>query len=307
MNLFIGIDGGGTRTRCVLVNYELNVLSKAEGKATNPLVVGFDESANTLLGLIKKVLDGKVRHRRIDSTVIGIAGCARKTSANKLKKKIFEKAEQKNVLLRRLEIISDAEIAIEGAFSGKAGAILIAGTGSIIFGKDIKGNFIRAGGFGKLIGDEGSGYSIGRKGLAVVAKEFDGRGKKTLLTKILGEKLGINNRDNLITKVYNKQFDTASVAQDVIAAASKGDKICRKILNEEINELLLHIKALKKNFDEKKIKLAFSGGLISSKNYYSKELRRKIKKTFKNIELKKAIHTPEIGAALLAIKSSPSE
>ncbi|MEW6702010.1 MAG: BadF/BadG/BcrA/BcrD ATPase family protein, partial [Bacteroidota bacterium] len=214
---------------------------------------------------------------------------------------------RENVFLRRLEIIGDAEIAIEGAFHGKAGVILIAGTGSIIFGKDIKRKFIRSGGSGKLIGDEGSGYSIGRKGLAVVAKEFDGRGKKTLLTKILGEKFGINNRDNLITKVYNEGFDIASAARDVIAAASKGDKICRKILNEEINELLLHIKAVKKNFNEKKIKLAFGGGLLASKNYYSQELRSKIKRTFKNVELKKAIYPPEIGAALLAIKSSSSE
>ncbi len=103
---------------------------------------------------------------------------------------------------------------MEGAFSGKPGCILIAGTGSILFGKDKNGLMHRNGGFGRIIGDEGSGHSIGRKGLSAVAKELDGRGKSTLITKMLNKKYNISSASDLIINVYKNNFDIASSGRD---------------------------------------------------------------------------------------------
>jgi N-acetylglucosamine kinase-like BadF-type ATPase len=302
MSLFIGIDGGGSKTKCILLDEKLNVLSQSDGGPSNPLTVGYQDSAHLLFELIRKVSQ-KFGIEKISSITIGIAGGGREKNSNELRRTFIELCENKGVKINSLYVTSDAEVAIEGAFSGKVGAILIAGTGSIIFAKDKEGNFIRAGGYGKIFGDEGSGFSIGRKGLSAISKNFDGRGKKTILSDVISNEFVINNRDDLIAKVYNEKFDVAGFAPYLISAAEKGDLICRTILNGEIRDLLHHIKAVKKNMHETKMKLCLGGGLLSSDNYYSQELRKKIKKTFTDVKLTNADYPPEIGAALLAMKN----
>lgn len=298
---YIGIDGGGTKTKCVLADDNLKIISSAEGEASNPLVVGFDNSANVLIKLIKQVLSKKKSAKDI-FIVAGIAGCGRKIHAKHLKVFLENELKKHGINFETLEIVSDAEIAFEGALGGKSGALLIAGTGSILFGKDKKRTFSRTGGYGKIIGDEGSGFSIGRKGLNAVAKYLDGRGVKTILTEYLMKEFGINNRDDLITAVYSKEFDIPNVTRFVLSSASKGDKVCRNILNEETNELILHIKAFQKGINEKEFILALSGSLLTNKNYYSQELKRKIAKQLKDIKIIRAKYPPEIGAVILAKK-----
>jgi len=301
MNFFVGIDGGGTKTKCVCVNEKLKIISQVDAGATNPHTIGFDKSADRLFNLIKQA-SLKANVKTIDSVVIGIAGIGRAEHSEKLLKILIANSGPTDVHWKKLNILSDAEIAIEGAFSGRPGFILIVGTGSIIFGKDKYENIIRAGGFGKIIGDEGSGYSIGRKGLNAVAREFDGRGNKTLLTEILKKNFAIENQHNLIENVYSKEFDIAGIAESVIKAAREGDQICNKILQNEIDELLIHIKTIVKKTNGEKIQLCFGGGLLLSKNYYLVLLKKKIKEKFENVVLRKADQLPEIGAALLAKK-----
>lgn len=301
MKIFVGIDGGGTKTKCVCADDKLKIISQVEAGATNPHTVGFDQSAERLFNLIRHArLRAKVK--TVDSVVIGIAGGGRVEHSEKLIKKINNLAGSTKVLWKKLNLLSDAEIAIEGAFSGRPGFILISGTGSIIIGKDKSGEIIRAGGFGKIIGDEGSGYSIGKKGLNAVAREFDGRGKKTLLTDILKKNFGISNQHILIKNVYSGEFDIAAIAESVIIAAEKNDLVCIRILQTEINELLSHIRTIIKRTDEKKINLCLGGGLLSSRNYYSAQLKRRINETFEDIVIRKADYSPEMGAVLLAKK-----
>ena len=96
----------------------------------------------------------------IEAIVLGTTGGGRRNDAELLEKKIFEDVKQKSISINKFRVESDARIALEGSFSGKEGSILIAGTGSIMFGKDEAGEIHRVGGFGRYIGDEGSGYRI---------------------------------------------------------------------------------------------------------------------------------------------------
>jgi len=298
---YIGIDGGGTKTKCVLADNNLQIISSAEGEASNPLAVGFDNSASVILKLIKNVLSKK-KSAKVINIVAGIAGCGRETHAKHLKMFMEVELKKHKINFNSLKIVSDAEVAFEGALGGKCGALLIAGTGSILLGKDKEGNFFRTGGCGKIIGDEGSGFSIGRKGLNAVAKYLDGRGEKTILTEYLMKEFGINNRDDLITSVYSKEFDIPNVTRFVLSSANKGDNVCRQILNEETDELILHIKAFQKEIDEKKFTLSLSGSLLTNKNYYSQEFKNKVAKQLKDIKIKRAKYPPEIGAVILAKK-----
>ena len=116
---------------------------------------------------------------------------------------------------------------------------------------------------------KGAGNTLGRRGLNQVAKEFDGRGDKTLLTELLKRDFGITDSSQLITEVYRNNFDTASFAPKVIEAAQNGDKIANQILEEESNELLLHVKSIFNMIGEETLKLCLVGGTIATENFYS--------------------------------------
>jgi N-acetylglucosamine kinase-like BadF-type ATPase len=178
--------------------------------------------------------------------------------------------------------------------------LLIAGTGSVIFGKDRNHQIHRVGGFGRLIGDEGSGNTLGRRGLNQVAKEFDGRGDKTVLTEILKRDFRITDSSQLITEVYRNNFDIASFAPKVIEAAQNGDRIAIKILDEESDELLLHVKAIFNMIGQETLKLCLIGGTVAMENFYSAMFKKKIELHLPNVKIMSAENPPEIGAVFMA-------
>lgn len=303
MKKFLGIDGGGTKTRCVLIDEKMNILFRAESSASNPLVVGFKKSAYIIAGLILQAFK-YTKQKKIEAIVAGLAGAGRKTDAEKIKEEILNLLVKEKNKFGSLFIITDAEAAIAGAFAGKPGAIIISGTGSIVQGVDANGNIFRSGGYGKIIGDIGSGYSIGKKGLYALAKQYDGFKQNTFLVNVFEEKFGVTNLDELIQLVYSKDFDIASIASYVIKCANKGDKICKKILDTEVNKLVKLLNLMKRKMKVKKLNVAFVGGLISSKNYFSNSLKDAIINFTEDITIKKSKYKPEIGAALLARKYS---
>lgn len=305
MKYFAGLDGGATKTKCVLTDENLNVLSEATAGPSNFLIIGVEKVSETILSLLKEVsASAGINPSEITSIVIGSTGAGRYEEAMKLENGFKNHALLNGFRFDNFYVESDARIALEAAFSGKPGSILIAGTGSIMFGKDIEGNVHRVGGFGRFIGDEGSGYVIGRLGLTAAAKEFDGRGEKTLFTRLLKEKTGIDNPSALISKVYKDNFDIPSVAPLVMEAAEKGDEICLKIIENQCDELLLHIKAMQIKISVDPFYLSLIGSPLTKETIYSKMLKEKVEREFGNVIIKSADHTPEIGAVLLAINKT---
>ncbi len=301
MKYIIGMDGGGTKTHCVATNPDGLKLYECSGEASNFLVKGTQVVSETIFSLIYECKDSlKAEYSDIAAVVIGTTGAGRRSDAEKLKHDFIRYAESAGVKFNLFEVESDARIALEGAFSGKPGSILIAGTGSIMFGKDGSGKIHRVGGFGRYLGDEGSGFVIGRKGLVTVSKELDGRGKPTLITKLVNEKFKINSTESLINKIYRDKLDIASAAPLVLAAAEDNDEAALKIIDEESEELILHIKAMIKKIHQPVFNLSFIGGIISSENIYSKTLKLKIKEQLPGVNLKLPDFPPEMGAVLMA-------
>jgi len=301
MSYIIGIDGGATKTHCVLTNLDANVLHECYGAPSNFLVQGIEPVSKTLLSLINECAEKlKISIKEITIVLLGTTGAGRRTDAERLEQGFEDFLNKENIKINRFRVESDARIALEGAFSGKPGSILIAGTGSIMFGKDASGNIHRVGGFGRYLGDEGSGYALGKKGLAAVSKQFDGRGQATQITELVTEKFEINSPESLITKIYKENFDIASVAPLVITAAENKDALALKIIEEETDELLLHISTMKKNVNEKILHTAFIGGIITHKNIYSATLLKKISEKLPNVVVKDAENSPAMGAVLMA-------
>ncbi|MCX7876083.1 MAG: hypothetical protein N2321_07955 [Melioribacteraceae bacterium] len=296
----VGLDGGGTKTKCVVTDLQFNKLYECVGGASNFLIIGTEKVSETIFNLINDSIQKLgINYNEIASVLIGTTGAGRIEDADKLKNDFIEYSKSKGVELKFF-VESDARIALEGAFSGKSGALLIAGTGSIIFGKDRNNKIYRVGGFGKLIGDEGSGTTLGKRGLNAIAKFFDGRGKKTILVDYLKNDFNISDGQSLISAVYRNNFDIASFAPKVIEAANQNDDEAIKICEEETDELILHVKSMFKLLNEEKMKLCLVGGIISNENFYSKLFKKKLNKELSNVELVLPEYPPEMGAIFLA-------
>lgn len=301
MQYFIGIDGGATKTHCIITDQNLEKLYECYGGPSNFLMLGTEKVSETIFLLIEKCASYlNINFNEIISVVIGTTGAGRKSDAERLENSFKEFLKEKNLILNDFYVDNDARIALEAAFSGKPGSIIIAGTGSIMFGKDANGNIHRVGGFGRFIGDEGSGYMLGKKGLMSVAKNFDGRGETTLLTELVFNKFNICNPENLITEIYKNNFDIASVAPLVLDAANSGDKIALKIVEDETDDLILHIRAMKKKISEKILYVSLIGGIISNKNIYSEMLKEKVAQNLKDVVIKMPDNSPAFGAILIA-------
>jgi len=301
MKYLIGVDGGGTKTDSAIADLSGKIIHQTTGKPSNFLVVGIEEAIENIFDLIEEnlfALEGDFAE--VKQIVIGVAGAGREEDAMLLEKGFQDYANQLGIHFKGVKVVSDAHIALEGAFPDSAGCILIAGTGSILFGKDKKGVIHRVGGFGRLIGDEGSGYSIGRKALNAVSKASDGRGEETLISELLNAKMNSGSTNGIINKVYKEKLDVASVAKIVIAAAEEGDPIAENILDEEVDELILHIKSLLDKIHTDKLSVAFSGSLLDNKNFYSDLLKQKIKSTLTRVEIVKPAASPVSGAILFA-------
>jgi N-acetylglucosamine kinase-like BadF-type ATPase len=301
MKYLIGIDGGGTKTDCAIADLSGKIIHQSAGRPSNFLIIGVEEAIENIFALIEEnlfALEGDFAD--VKQIVIGVAGAGREEDAILLEEGFKDYAELEGIHFKGVKVLSDAHIALEGSFPNSAGCILIAGTGSILFGKDEKGVIHRVGGFGRMIGDEGSGYSIGRKALNAVSKASDGRGEETLISELLNAKMSSGSANGIINKVYKEKLDVASVAKIVIQAAEEGDPIAEDILDEEADELVLHIKSLINTIHTNKLNVSFSGSLIDNKNFYSDLLKRKIKSSLPHVTVVKPFSSPVTGAILLA-------
>jgi N-acetylglucosamine kinase-like BadF-type ATPase len=311
--LVIGMDGGATKTAAILSDLAGQILAEATGGPSNPQIAGVEKTAGVIVDLLEKLCD-KVNcgTNEVLSIVAGLAGAGREGDKERVRSATLAEAKRRKVSIGKVGIESDGRIALEGAFKSGAGIILIAGTGSFALAKDHKGGIHRAGGWGRVIGDEGSGHTIGREGLNAVSKQFDGRGKPTALTQLIDERFGLSDQEKIINAVYRQNFDIATIAPLVVEAAAEKDVECARILNKATFELSEHVRILVRRIEESaharsKIPLSFIGSLISNNNIYQKILTHKITFSLPQIKVVTPQAPPAYGAVLLSIQSAQDQ
>ncbi len=297
MKFILGLDGGGTKTKCVFTDESGKPVLELSGGPANFLSIGNDKAASNIVSLIKSGLT------KLDSSfddilimMAGISGAGRKLHADMLKESLLKKLPER---FTNIFIESDARIALEGAIGGEPGAVLIAGTGSVVFGKDKSGRIHRAGGFGRVIGDEGSGYSIGVKTLKTIAGMLDGRDQPDEMFERFKTIFHINTEDDLISLIHNPGFDAASIALFTIKCAEENINGAKNILNDEADELIKQVKALKTKMEVDPLKLTMIGSLVENDNFYSQLIKEKIF-ALKGFEFTIRKHPPEMGAVIMA-------
>lgn len=275
----IGIDGGGTHTRGVLVR-EGKVAAEAKSGTSRIGSVGVGESCERTLNVIMELCHkAEIETSELDAVVVGLAGVwleeEKKRSAQLLK----TLARAQSVRFNDLIVTSDAELALEGAFAGEQGIITIVGTGSIGLGRVAKDKLVRCGGWGIELDDEGSGAWIGREGLTAVVRALDGRGKATMMTNRISEFSPIINlkEPRTIVKAYHdRSFEYHNLTPAVMECAVAGDDVCLEIIKRSAKHLLELPVALLPEYKSKKVKVALMGGIIEANTLLADLLKKEI-------------------------------
>lgn len=300
--LVFGADGGGTKTLGLIADGSGTLCARKSVGGTNVNVVGFDIAAARLYGLIADCcVEAGCVVTDLNAIVLGLAGAGREENRQRLRLEIVKLAGREIPLV----IETDARVGLEGAFNGGPGILVIAGTGSVVIGKNSSGKIVTAGGWGRVLGDEGSGFWLGAESLKSVARWYDGRGGSHLLAGLIRQEFGFDSRDRLIAAVYREGFELSQLAALVIKAAAGGDDVAQEILARGATELALQTQAVAAQLDiAGKVAVAFSGGLLERESDYTNILRSMIVSRILNVNIQTALHPPAYGAVLLAIESA---
>lgn len=231
MRAVLGIDGGGTKTRCLVADEDGRVLGEGLAGPSNYQVVGQATAvANILTAAEAALAVAGLSLHRVASVCAGLAGVGRPEDQVVMQDAL--------AFLRpaRLQVVPDARVALAGALAGQPGAVVISGTGSIAYGLDADGRTVRAGGWGWILGDEGSGFDIGRRAVMAALAAQDGTGPATSLTERICAEWHLERLDQLVRKVYadpvQAKADMAALVPHVLAAEAEGDAVAQGILRD---------------------------------------------------------------------------
>lgn len=266
--LLLGIDGGGTKTTAWLASLngenQPQVVGRMTTSGSNPRALGFERAFEVLDVVVAGAFrDAGIDQRPVDAACIALAGVGRDSERAEL-----TRWSEQRQLTRKLHVATDAEPVLAAGTPENWGVALIAGTGSFCFGKTIDGRTARAGGWGYLFGDEGSGYALALAGLRAVAHAADGRGPETVLESRFIERLNLQNPSDLVNAVYAgplPRTDLASLADVVVGAADAGDAVAVKLLRGAAADLARHVRAVAQRIEleQTQVPLALAGGLLT--------------------------------------------
>lgn len=230
--MFAGIDGGGTKTVVVIVDLRGRERARVLAATSNAAIVGHDPAATVLKEAV--LLAAKEANARLPlaGAWFGLSGSDRPEDRRQLQPALADVA-------RSIRFTNDAEL-ILGALPGTVGVALVAGTGSIAFGMNRSGERARAGGWGHIFSDEGSGYDIARKMLSAFALEADGRGPATSLTGRLMGRFALEDPHQIISHVYASTMtkaDLAALSVIVFEEANGGDRVASGIISSAAEDM----------------------------------------------------------------------
>jgi len=283
MNCFLGIDGGGTKTDCVVLNEAGAILARAKGPASNPTRIGFPAA----FAALKETCDSALQSTRIKFNVLalcaGLAGTGRQENRDQMRQFLAQRFPKTVVDVR-----ADFELALAAMPPGPA-IVLVVGTGSAAIGRDISGTPKREGGLGPATSDEGSAFDIGRSAIAA-ARAGDSNAESDHLTRQIFQHLAVSNWTEVDAKsaadadsVYPRIFPA------VATAADNGNSVAQSLLNaaaEKLAAISLRL-AESLNLLQQPFHLGKTGGTIGRSRFFDSAIDRELRGKLSN-----AIMTP---------------
>ncbi len=300
--IVLGVDGGGTKTQAVLMDDSQRVLGEGTAGPSNPLRVGVAAAAVAIREATDRAcVTARVRRTDVVAAEIGLAGARRQEIRARM-----EDALQ-CLDIHELEVVGDADVALFGSTGGAPGLVVIAGTGSVCCGVNGTGKRTCAGGWGPLVGDEGSGAWIARRGLRAITYAADGRGPETALTAAARSYFHVSSADDLSTALYAPGMTNERIAgfgKHVIEAAQAKDRVAVEVINEAGVELgiaaLAVIRTLKMERD--RFRIGYVGGVFGADDLVLDPLRKTVQAVAPRAYFSPPLFPPAIAAARMALE-----
>jgi glucosamine kinase len=240
MPYLVGIDGGGTRTTLALADRDGKEILRRTGPAGLVDPRRPTATAEMLTALVREAFAAAGLEGPAYALCAGLAGVG-----NVAEREMVESALSREGVARHVTVRSDGETALHGALAGEAGILLVAGTGSIAYGRSEDGRVERCGGWGMVVGDEGSGYALGRAALAAALRDVDGRGAPTRLRPALMQAIGLSLPDAVPPWAGRaEKYEIAALAVHVLRLAAEGDEVATDLARRSAAALAEHAAAL---------------------------------------------------------------
>ncbi len=306
MAYYLGVDGGGSKTTCV-VGDEFSILATTVAGPSNITRVGEVRARESLHVVIREACGAaKIDPHQLRRSCVGAAGAGREEIASVVRWIISE------VVSGEIEVVGDMQIALQAALGEGPGVVVIAGTGSIAFGRDASGKTVRAGGWGFAISDEGSAHWIGRAAVAEVLRAADesGEARETAqVPPLFREMKSIWKVESLaqLARAANSTPDFAALFPAVLAASQEGDELAQPILGLAATELAkLAGIVVRRLFPEKHgaVPLAMAGGVFRHSAMIRELFYNHIQTAHPHVVLNSEVVEPVHGALQMARRSA---
>lgn len=297
MAYYMGIDGGGSTLRVAITDDELTTKAYIERKETsNPIAVGAEIATQLIHSAVEIALQyAFLTPSDITAVSAGIAGAEAERMYDWLDGVLRQQFPHAHVVPS-----SDYEIALVGARAERYGVLILAGTGSVAFGVNREGQSTRVGGWGYMIGDEGSGYWIGQQAMRAITHAYDNRAQSTQLAPMILDHAQVKAPRDLVQWIYGdvslRVKTVAALAPLVMQAAESGDAVALDIIQQAATHLHGHYNAILQRLNMSQAPVAFTGGLLEHDTILQRELIKKLNLTAAPIRQ----YEPVFGAAILA-------
>jgi glucosamine kinase len=296
----IGVDGGGSRTRAVLLGPDGEELARTEGWAAVADARDPAAPAGSVAEVCAAVAQVAGLSLPVDVVWAGLSGAGREDA------RLAVEVEMSRMgIAGDVYVGTDAQAAFHDAFEDGPGVLLVSGTGSIAWGRAEDGREGRVGGWGRPLGDEGSGYQIGLEALRRVMRSSDGRAPETILLERVLERLGLDGVEAMVGwEAQASRAEVAELTPRVAKAADDGDAVARQILVRALDELESHLRAILENLGpwSEPARLALGGGLLSPGGTLRKPVQARLPRH--HVQLIDGEPDSAMGAARLALVAS---
>lgn len=298
--LILGVDCGGTKTVALLADSDGKIIGRGTAGSANSNLVGREGALQAIDQAVSEAFRAaQLPQKKAAVLCVGMAGVDRPEE-----KEWFTRRLLATGLAERVDLSNDARLLLAAGTPDGWGIGAISGTGSITFGVGPTGQFTRAGGWGYVFGDEGSGYDIGRQALRAVARASDGRGPATALTNLILQHWSLPQPDSLIPHVYQtplKPFDIGQLVSLVMQAAAAGDLVANDILAAAAKELALSMVAVIRSLDlQGEIPCALGGGIFVHLETVREQVVRQVQSCGCVLRPVTVVTEPVLGAVRIA-------
>ncbi len=294
-DIILGIDGGGSKIRCIAADLDGNILGFGIGGPVNYLFTEEEAILDNISNAVADAIGG------VDNARVIMACCGAPTP-----EEILRKGMQNIVDVVQIINLGELAISLVGSFLTDAGIVVIAGTGSFAGGKNPQGKTFSCGGWGPVIGDEGSGYWIGIKAINAISKSADKRLPYTMLTEKIVNYFGLKSIGELVNFIYKKKptrQEIAQISQIVTKSAEEGDEIAQKILKDAGEELSILVKTVIKELSYPDAKISKVGGVFASNlKFINESFDEEVKREYPNVCIVPPRFPPVAGALILAFR-----